>query len=166
MKRQRQRKCLGCGALFRADPRNVKHQRYCSAPACRQASKAASQRRWLSQPENQDYFRGAENVARMQRWREQHPGYWRRSGAQEASALQDDSCEQVVEIQGESPFLANDALQDFLSEQPAVLIGLIAHLTDSALQEDIARSTRRLLQLGQDILSGRRDHADQAGDLR
>ncbi|CAE6900529.1 hypothetical protein [Paraburkholderia domus] len=47
-----------------------------------------------------------------------------------------------------------------------LLIGLIAHLTDSALQEDIARSTRRLLQLGQDILSGRRDIADQAGDLR
>jgi hypothetical protein len=69
MTRQRQRKCLGCGTLFRPDPRNVRHQRYCCQAACRQASKAASQRRWLSQPENQDYFRGAENVARVQRWR-------------------------------------------------------------------------------------------------
>ncbi|CAN7734252.1 hypothetical protein [Paraburkholderia hospita] len=165
MKRQRQRKCLGCGALFRADPRNVKHQRYCSAPACRQASKAASQRQWLSQPENQDYFRGAQNVVRVRRWREQHPGYWRRSGAREGCALQDDSCEQAVEMKEESPFLMDDALQEVLSAQPAVLIGLIAHLTDSALQEDIALSTRRLLQLGQDILSGRREHGDQAGHL-
>jgi hypothetical protein len=166
MKRQRQRKCLGCGAWFRADPRNVKHQRYCSAPACRQASKAASQHQWLSQPENQDYFRGAGNVARVQRWRAEHPGYWRRSGAQDASALQDDCRAQLIETQEESAFMVGDALQDVLSAQPAVLIGLIAHLTDSALQEDIARSTRRLLQLGQDILNGRRDHADQAGDLR
>ena len=58
-----------------------------------------------------------------------------------------------------------DALQEVLSAQPAVLIGLIAHLTDSPLQEDIVRSTRRLLQLGQDILNGRDDHADQARHL-
>jgi hypothetical protein len=28
--------------------------------------KAASQRRWLAKPENRDYFRGAEQVARVQ----------------------------------------------------------------------------------------------------
>jgi hypothetical protein len=151
--------------LFRPDPRNVRHQRYCSSPACRQASKAASQRQWLAQPENRDYFRGAEQVARVQRWRAEHPGYGRRPGASTADALQDDCLTQVIETQQESAFLASEALQEVLSAQPAVLIGLIAHLTDSALQEDIARSTRRLLQLGQDILSGRRGHADQAGDL-
>ena len=58
-----------------------------------------------------------------------------------------------------------EALQEVLSAQPAVLIGLIAHLSGSALQEDISRSTRRLLQLGQDILSGGRQHADQASHL-
>jgi hypothetical protein len=165
MKRQRQRKCLGCGVLFRPDPRNVRHQRYCSRPACRQASKAASQHRWLSQPENRDYFRGAEQVARVQRWRGEHPGYWRHPGAPAAGALQDGCRAQPIEIQEESSLLMDDALQEVLSEQPAVLIGLIAHLTDSALQEDIARSTRRLLQLGQDILNGRREHADQASHL-
>jgi hypothetical protein len=67
--------------LFRPDPRNVRHQRYCSRPACRQASKAASQRRWFSKAENQGYFRGAEQVARVQRWRGEHPGYWRHPGA-------------------------------------------------------------------------------------
>lgn len=165
MKRQRQRKCLGCGALFRPDPRNVRHQRYCCQAACRQASKAASQRRWLSQPENQDYFRSAENVARVQRWRGEHPGYSRHPGAPTGGALQDDCRAQVVEIQEKSAFLMEKALQEALSAQPAVLVGLIAHLTDSALQEDIARSTQRLLQLGQDILSGWREHANQASHL-
>ena len=50
-------------------------------PGCRKASKADSQRRWLQKPENRDYFRGPEHVQRVQRWREAHPGYWRRAKA-------------------------------------------------------------------------------------
>lgn len=166
MKRQLQkRKCLNCGTWFRPDPRNVRHQEYCSEAACRRASKAASQRRWLAKPENRDYFRGAEQVARVQRWRAEHPGYGRRASAATTASLQDDCHVQVVEIQEESAGLAAGALQEVLAEQPAVLIGLIAHLTDSPLQEDIVRSTRRLLQLGQDILNGRSEHADQARHL-
>ena len=166
MKRQLQkRKCLNCGTWFRPDPRNVRHQKYCSEAACRRASKAASQRRWLAKPENRAYFRGAEQVARVQRWRAEHPGYGRRAGAATTAALQDDCHVQVIEIQEKSEDLAASALQEVLAAQPAVLIGLIAHLTDSPLQEDIVRSTRRLLQLGQDILNGRGDHADQARHL-
>ena len=71
------RKCICCRKLFRPDPRNRHHQRYCSAPVCRAASKAASQARWLAKPENQDYFRGPVNVARVQLWRSRHPGYGR-----------------------------------------------------------------------------------------
>ena len=48
MMKRRRRKCLNCGQLFRPDPRSARHQRYCSTPACRNASKAASQARWLS----------------------------------------------------------------------------------------------------------------------
>lgn len=51
-------KCLSCGMFFGGDPRNARHQKYCAAPACRQASKTASQRAWLAKAENQDYFRG------------------------------------------------------------------------------------------------------------
>ena len=69
-------KCLHCGTFFIPDPRNRHHQQYCGEPECRRASKAASQRRWQSRPENADYFRGAENVARVQAWRKAHPGYW------------------------------------------------------------------------------------------
>jgi len=166
MKRQQQkRKCLNCGTWFRPDPRNVRHQEYCSEAACRRASKAASQRRWLAKPENRDYFRGAEQVARVQRWRAEHPGYGCRASATTTAALQDDCHVQVIEIQEKSADLAAGALQEVLAAQPAVLIGLIAHLTDSPLQEDIVRSTRRLLQLGQDILNGRGNHADQARHL-
>ena len=42
------RKCKCCLKLFRPDPRNRRHQHYCSALACRAASKAASQARWLA----------------------------------------------------------------------------------------------------------------------
>ena len=41
----------------------------------------------------------------------------------------------------------------FLRAQPAVLIGLIAHIVGTPLQDDIARTTDRLLRLGQDILA-------------
>ena len=72
------RKCKCCLKLFRPDPRNRRHQSYCSAPACKAASKAASQARWLAKPENQDYFRGPVNAARVKAWRARHPGYWRK----------------------------------------------------------------------------------------
>ena len=52
MTTRRRRKCRHCGQLFRPDPRNLRHQRYCSAKECRRASKAASQRRWLAKAEN------------------------------------------------------------------------------------------------------------------
>ena len=164
MKRQMQRKCLCCCELFRADPRNLRHQKYCSKGACRKASKAASQRQWLAKPENRDYFRGPENVARVRAWRQAHPGCRHRSGKKSA-ALQEDSRMQALETKAKSDLFARTVLQDDWVSQPAVLIGLIAHITDSALQEDIARSTRRLLQLGQDILSGRAGDGYQTRDL-
>ena len=93
MTKRRRRKCLNCGMLFRPDPRNVRHQRYCPAPPCRKASKAASQARWLSQPQNRNYFRGPEHVTRVQGWRAANPGYARGK----RRALQEDSLAQVVD---------------------------------------------------------------------
>ena len=154
MKRYRRRKCRHCGELFRPDPRNLRHQHYCSTPACRQASKAASQRRWLGKRQNRGYFRGAENVERVRAWRATHRGYWKRAGPQAGVALQEDSLAQAVEREGKTaPFTAS-ALQDLFCAQPFVLIGLIANLTGATLQEDIAQTGRRLQQLGQDILTG------------
>ena len=138
MTQRRRRKCRNCGQLFRPDPRNLRHQRYCSAPACRTASKAASQQRWLAKAPNRDYFRGPENVARVRAWRAAHPGYWRQS----SPALQADSSPQPIDLTEETATLAISPLQDLSQTQVLVLIGLIAHLTGTALQEDIARSAR------------------------
>jgi hypothetical protein len=164
-------KCLFCGSMFGADPRNARRQKYCSAVGCRKASKAASRRRWLAKPENQDYFRGPEHVARVQAWRAEHPGYWRRPDSRSVAvaavpvALQDLCPPQVIETAGESEAVLQPALQDLLRDQPAVLIGFIAQFTGSALQDDIARSARRLVELGHDILAGRTGDDYQARAL-
>jgi hypothetical protein len=124
------KKCCNCKKLFIPDPRNTKRQKYCSAPQCRKASKAASQRRWLAKPENQGYFSGPKNVKRVQLWREDNPGYWR--GKRKTT---------------------KDALQDFLIAQPPVLLGLIANFTGNALQDNIVITLQRLQKLGQDIVT-------------
>ena len=146
------RKCKCCLKLFRPDPRNRRHQRYCSAPACRAASKAASQARWLAAPENQGYFRGPVNVARVQAWRSRHPGYWRKR-RRAGPALQDVSMAQPLGSAVETADAPRSPLQEVLTAQPAVLIGLIAHMVGTPLQDDIVRTTDRLLRLGQDILA-------------
>jgi len=146
------RKCRCCLKLFHPDPRNRYHQRYCPAPACRAASKAASQARWLAKPENQDYFRGPVNAARVQAWRSRHPGYWRK-GRRTGAALQDLSTAQPIVSTAKTNHSARSPLQEVLTAQPAVLIGLIAHIVGTPLQDDIVRATGRLLRLGQDILS-------------
>ena len=107
------RKCKCCRTLFRPDPRNRHHQRYCSEAACRATSKAASQARWRAAPENQSYFRGPVNVARVQAWRLQHPGYWRRA-RRVGAALQDLSMAQPVDsVIGAAPS-AGSPLQEVL----------------------------------------------------
>ena len=156
MKLLRKKKCRHCGSLYRPDPRNYKKQKYCSKPECRKASKAESQRKWVQK--NPDYFRGAQNVFRVQQWRKKHPGYSKRrqnkSSLQENSeTLQDFLIDKDEEKQSLKAHLATSALQDLLMAQPAVLIGLIAHLTGSALQEDIAASMAGMLKLGNDVLN-------------
>lgn len=149
MSKQRRRKCRNCGDLFRPDPRNLRHQRFCPKPPCRRASKARSQRRWLAKPDNQDYFRGPENVRRVQAWRSAHPGYWRHN----RFALQEHSLTQPFENNNKSASLITSPLQELCRAQPLVLMGLIAHLTGATLQEDIASASRRLQHLAHDILN-------------
>jgi hypothetical protein len=150
MKLIKRKKCRHCNRLFTPDPRNATRQKYCNASECRKASKADSQMRWLKKPENVDYFHGTANVQRVQEWRKKHPGYWRRKSK---DALQETLNPQPMEIKGEGPQLISHALQDLLTAQPIVLLGLIANFTGTRLQDHIAISVRRLLQLGQDILN-------------
>jgi len=163
MASKRSNKCRICGDLFAADPRNHKRQKYCPKPACKATGKAARQQRWLAKAENRDYFHGAEQVQRVREWRAAHPGYWRRLRRQARGPLQDALAAQPIELPTGIASSDGFALQDALRMQGPVLIGLIAHLSDSALQADIAATSRRLLQLGQDILGGKKSDAHQAG---
>ena len=161
-----QRKYMPCGEFFIPDHRSGERQRYCSAAACRRASKAASQAAWLAQPANNDYFRGPVHVARVQAWRTAHAGY-SRGRVRPSRALQDPLTTQVLDAveesanRGEIP--AALALQDLLSAESLLLAGLVAHLFQPALQDDMASTTRRLVQLGRDVMNGGRGEASQAG---
>ena len=152
-KRIRKRKCRHCHVFFPPDSRNAWHQHYCTKPECRKASKAASQKQWLSKKENRDQFRCTDNVRRVQEWRKAHPGYWRKTAAKSKVPLQDVLSDKSQAKQAVVSSFEELALQDLLIAQPAVLVGLIAHLTGTALQEDIVLTTRRLQQLGDDILN-------------
>ena len=147
-------KCNNCKELFTPDPRNRDRQKFCSKPECKKASKAKSQKRWLKKLENKDYFRGPENVKRVQQWRKEHPGYWKRSSSKKHT-LQETLAgnhNQKQDVAGN--FLDNALqLQDLLPVQTDVFIGLIANLTGSALQDDIAVTLARMQQLGRDILN-------------
>ena len=150
MAKRRESKCLCCGEKFNVDVRNRGRQKYCGKQACRAAGKAARQRRWLAKPQNKNYFREADNAARVREWQRKNPGYWRNTARHKRRTLQDVLPAQVTEPHEEKAVLA---LQDALRSQGPVLIGLIAHLSDSTLQDDIASTARSLLQLGQDILA-------------
>ena len=151
MRPTQKRKCKHCHTFFLPDARNARHQQYCGKTECRQASKTASQRKWLQKPENRDYFRGPENVRRVQLWRAAHRDYWRRQPSTSQTALQDLSNLQPAENNQNTDKSASCALQDLLTAQPFVLLGLIANFTGAALQDDIDSTLRRLQQLGRDI---------------
>ncbi len=162
-----QHKCLNCGEFFDPDHRNQARQNYCSKAECRRASKAASQAAWLAKPENKDYFRDPSHVERVKAWRAAHPGY-KRNRPKASLVLQDslpaqpvDSIEETA-IRDEMP--AAVVLQDVLTPLNPMLVGLIAHLFELRLQDDIDQTTRRLVQLGSDILnrSHHEDHQNAA----
>jgi hypothetical protein len=165
-----QRKCLCCQGLFFPDRRSAGRQRYCQSVDCRRASKAASQAAWLAKPQNVGYFKGPSHVLRVRAWRAVHPGYGR-GRSRGPSALQDpllpevpDSVAQIID-RGE-PLLSPVAvaLQDLLNPSEALMAGLIAHLFELSLQEDMAVTTRRLVQRGQDLIQGMRGD-DEVGGL-
>lgn len=145
-------KCLHCGVFFRPDARNRGRQRYCQREPCRRASKVASQRAWSRQSVNAEYFKGPDNVARVQAWRRAHPGYSRRTRRKRSRALQDPLIAQVIAASTEAVADVSGALQETWREQDPLLLGLICHLTGVALQDDIAAMTQALHSRGRAVL--------------
>jgi len=151
--RPKRRKCRGCSEFFFPDYRNQHHHHYCDKPACRQASKVASQRRWLRKPANRDYFRGPDNAKRVADWRQAHPGYWKRKPPPSKST-------QAVQPHKVSPVQSScnvpgsllGTLQDFCLAKEPGFIGLLSMITGRTLQEDITPIARRVVEQGQQIL--------------
>jgi hypothetical protein len=168
MAQRGQRKCLCCAEYFDVDYRNRERQRFCANTACRRASKVASQAAWLGKAQNAEYFCGPVHVARVQAWRAAHPGYGR-GQPRRAAPLQDALIAQVPDLIEEYPLrtesaaaLGGRALQEHWDAPSPVLAGLIAHLFEVTLQEDIAALIRRLVQLGHDVMNRSGDADSQA----
>ena len=161
-----QRKCLSCGRYFDADRRVGGRQRYCAADSCRHASKVESHKRWRTKPENLDYFRGSVHVARVQAWRAAHPGYATRRPW--APTLQEECISQAIAFKDESAVRTlgpAPPLQDLFGDPERMLAGLIAHLFQVTLQDEMAATARRLVQLGTDVMGGGGDVPGQASAL-
>ena len=149
----RRRKCRCCRIFFRPDYRNSRHQRYCSAAGCCQASKVASQRRWAHQFSNRSHFRGESEVKRVQDWRREHPGYWKKQKSA-SRRTQPADLETVKPEQRSRNVPRSDlsTLQEICLTQHPAFVGLISMVTGSTLQEDIALTASKLLLRGQNIL--------------
>ena len=146
------RKCRCCKKFFLPDRRTEDRQRYCSQPACRLASKAASQRRWLSKDGNGDHFRGPNEVRRVQLWRKSHPGYWKKEPSAESTQVVDNQPADPEQSSCNVPRALPGTLQDYCLAQDPAFVGLISMVTGSTLQEDIANTARKLLLRGRNIL--------------
>ncbi len=141
------RKCRHCLRPFVPDYRNAYHQRFCPQMECKQASKRCSQRRWLRQPKNRNYFREPDNIARVREWRLAHPDYWRHyRSCRTASAPVAPPLDPTVSM------AAPSALQDFCRSKAPVFIALVSRLGRCALQEDIANCARQVVLEAQCIL--------------
>lgn len=155
MHRRGQCKCLNCDEFYVPDIRNKGRQQYCRKPECRQASKRASQRRWCDKPENREHFSGTWNSERVRAWRKANPGYWRRNRSGVSTALQETLDLQVPEVEKEVRQDGEVALQDLLQSQDPLVLGLVIHIADLALQEDIVGVTQRLITKGRAMMGGR-----------
>lgn len=149
MKQIPRRRCANCHRLYKPDPRNRRHQRFCSRSACRKVSKHSSQRNWIHSPKGKDYFSGNINISRVKEWRSKNPGYWRRR-SQKRDALQDFLLPlQVLLPTDRSPTASERALQDILNSYRLILIGLIDQLPHPTDKEVIEETYKRLILAGE-----------------
>ncbi len=156
-KKIRRRRCKNCDDLFNPDPRHLKRQKFCTKPVCKTVSKMHAQQKWLKKEKNLDYFSGSEHVIRVQQWREQNPGYWKREKSKKTPALFDRALQDTLLVKtsdgkGFQLSLMQDALQDMLSGKTLVIIGVNPHLNKIALQEIIDFTDRGTVKLVPDVL--------------
>ena len=156
-KRIRRRRCKNCHDLYHPDPRHLKRQKFCDKPECKIISKKYSQQKWLKKTKNRDYFSGPEHVIRVQQWRQENPGYWKREKSKKIPALFDHALQDTLlaktsDGKGFQLNLMQDALQDMLSGKTLVIIGFNPPLNKTALQEIIDITDQGTVRLVPNVL--------------
>ena len=148
---RRRRKCKCCRELFVSHP-SVMNQHYCSKKECQQERKRKNNADFKRR--NPDYHSGPEAVNRVQRWRRNNPGYWRRGEAVKINpllnknALQAEVQSQSVEDKMVDLELKHHALQAEVQSQLVVLYGLACDLNGSALQAELGSVVNRWYDKG------------------
>ncbi len=156
-KKIRRRKCKNCDDLFKPDPRNLKRQKFCRKPECKESSKRYSQQKWLMKPKNKGHFSGSANVIRVQQWRQQNPGYGKRKKYKKTTSLIKGALQETLSLKtivgkGSSSALMQNALQDSLSAETLVIIGFDTQLNKTALQDIIDFTDQGTVKLVPDVL--------------
>lgn len=159
-------KCLHCNRSFVPDCRHRQDQRYCRKPQCKRARQAASLQRWRQKPENREFWRGAWNVERVREWRAEHPRYWQGHKRQRVVALQNAMKPvQMPLLEVDKPVSekngATKRIPTLLEEQSPVVVGLIAHLTGSTLQNAIGEMAVRLFETGRAVMGPVSNHENR-----
>ena len=171
-KKIRRRRCKHCQNLYKPDSRNIERQKFCRKSECKKASKQYSQQKWLMKPQNKGHFSGAVNVIRVQQWRQENPGYWKRKKVKNANPLIKDALQETLSAKstmgkGFSNDLMQTALQDSLSAKTLVIIGFGAQLNKTALQDIIDFTDQGTVKLVPDVLKKLIDQkkGDQYGQM-
>ena len=156
-KKTRQCRCKNCDDLFKPDSRNLKRQKFCRKSECKEASKRFSQQQWLMKPQNKDHFSGPANVIRVQQWRQQNPGYWKRKKSKKVASLIKGALQETLSVKttidkGFTSDLMQTALQDSLSAKTLVIIGFDTQLNKTALQDIIDLTDQGTVKLVPDVL--------------
>jgi len=156
-KKTRRRRCKNCDDLFKPDSRNLKRQKFCRKSECKNASKRHSQQKWLMKFKNKDYFSGPENVIRVQQWRQQNPGYWKREKSKKVTSLIKGALQETLSAntpvgKGFSSALMQNTLQDSSSVKTLVFIGFDTQLNKTALQDIIDFKDQGTVKLVPDVL--------------
>jgi len=132
------------------DPRS-KRQRFCHQVPCKRASRALSQRQWLSKPQNRDYFAGPLNTERVREWRKSNPGYWRKWKPAQGKPLQDLIDMYLAHIERVAIIDDQIQLQDFIKAQTAIMVGFTSIFSGTTQQDEIATILRSCLVRGGDV---------------
>jgi hypothetical protein len=115
------RRCAHCGQPFIVNPRVGKRHRFCTKPACAEASRNLARKKWLRNNGGREYYDLSDRVDRVRTWRKKNPKYWRRHTRVRRRQRND-----YVLSKRLAAALRYVALQDMIDTHLALKIGMIS----------------------------------------